>query len=206
MRILVHVQAYGDAAKVPKLVARHSGRIRQQISVRERDEVERLEAEYADVAARLGKLETELAEKQAELRKIKAKTAKDKAKAAIVKLQGQRDKAAAKIAERDEKVAESRRRAEDDRRDVDATGQELGALYGDADELLKHARVVDIAEIEENEFNLNIPRYVDTFEPELRIEVDVALCALSAAENSLRDAETELRSLLKKAGYTELPC
>ena len=27
MRILVHVQAYGDAAKVPELVARHSGSI-----------------------------------------------------------------------------------------------------------------------------------------------------------------------------------
>ena len=34
------------------------------------------------------------------------------------------------------------------------------------DELIKHARVVELDEIEENEFNLNIPRYVDTFEPE----------------------------------------
>jgi type I restriction enzyme M protein len=206
MRILVHVQAYGDSAKVPVLVARHSGRIRDQINAREHDEVERLEAEYADAATRLARLATELAEKQAELPKITTKTAKDKAEVAIEKLQGQRDKAAAKIAERDEKINEARRRAEDDRRDVEAVGQELGALYGDTDELLKHARVVDIAEIEENEFNLNIPRYVDTFEPEPRVEVGAALSALSLAENSLRDAETELRSLLKKAGYGGLLC
>ena len=54
MRILVHVHAYGDAAKVPELVAQHSGRIREQINAREHDEVERLEAEYADAADAAG--------------------------------------------------------------------------------------------------------------------------------------------------------
>lgn len=203
MRILVHVHAYGDTTKVPALVASHSGLIREQINAREHDEVERLEAEYVDAAARLAKLETELAEKQAELLKITVKTAKGKAEAVIEKLKGQRDKAAAKIAERDEKITEARRRAEDDRHDVQAVGQELGALYGDADELLKHARVVDIAEIEENEFNLNIPRYVDTFEPESRVEVKDALKALRDAQNDLADAEMRLGNLLKAVGYAE---
>ncbi|WP_186027688.1 type I restriction-modification system subunit M [Burkholderia gladioli] len=203
MRILVHVQAYGDSAKVPALVAVHSGLIREQINAREHDEVERLEAEYTDAATRLAKLETELAEKQAELLKITAKTAKGKAETAIDKLRGQRDKAAAKIAERDEKITAARSRAEDDRRDVEAVGQELGALYGDADELLKHARVVNIAEIEENEFNLNIPRYVDTFEPEPRVEVKDALKALRDAQDDLADAEMTLGNLLKAVGYAE---
>jgi len=45
MRILVHYHAYGDAGKVPILVAQHSQRIRAQISQREQEEVERLEAE-----------------------------------------------------------------------------------------------------------------------------------------------------------------
>ncbi|QDW67204.1 type I restriction-modification system subunit M [Luteimonas granuli] len=201
MRILVHMQAYGDAAKVPKLVAKHSKRIREQINMREHEEVERLEVWYADAAARLARLEAELATKQAEFSKIKAKTEKTKAKAAVEKLRGQRDKAAAKIAERDEKIAEARRRAEDDRRDVDATGQELGALYGDPDELLKHARVVGLDEIGENEFNLNIPRYVDTFEPEPRVEVKDALKALRDAQGDLADAEARLGDLLKAIGY-----
>jgi type I restriction enzyme M protein len=201
MRILVHVQAYGDAAKVPEVVARHSGRIREQINAREYDEAERLEAEYGDVATRLAKLETETAEKRAELEKLTAKTAREKAQAALAKLQAQREKPAAKIAERDEKIAECRRRAEDDRHDVEAVGKELSALYGDADELLKHARVVDIAEIEENEFNLNIPRYVDTFEPEPRVAVNDALKALSDAQESLAAAETVLNNMLKGIGY-----
>lgn len=207
MRTLVHVQAYGDAAKVPGLVAKHSQRIREQINAREHDEVERLEAEYADAATRFAKLETQVAQAQADLPKINGKTAKDKAEAALAKIEAQRDKAAAKIVERDEKIAEVRRRAEDDRRDVDEVGTELGALYGDADELLKHARVVGIDEIEENEFNLNIPRYVDTFEPETRVQVVDALSALTTAEDSLRSAERELLSLLGKAGYAQgRPC
>lgn len=203
MRMLVHVHAYGDAAKVPGLVAQHSQRIREQINAREHDEIERLEAQYADHATRLARLETQVAESRAELPKIAGKTARDKAEAALAKLEAQRDKAAAKIAERDEKIAEARRRAEDDRRDIDAVGKELGAIYGDADELLKHARVVGLDEIEENEFNLNIPRYVDTFEPEPRVEVKDALKALRDAQGELASAEARLDALLKAVGYAE---
>lgn len=207
MRMLVHVQAYGDVTKVPGLVAQHSQRIREQINAREHEAVERLEAEYTDMATRLARLETQVAEARAELAKISGKTAQQKAETALAKLETQRDKAAAKIAERDEKIAEVRRRAEDDRKDVEQVGVELGALYGDPDELLKHARVVGIDEVEENEFNLNIPRYVDTFEPEPRVEVLDALNALKTAESSLRSAERELLALLHKAGYTkEQPC
>jgi type I restriction enzyme M protein len=159
--------------------------------------VERLQTEYADAAARLVKLKTELKKKLKE----KQAAPKTAAKAAIEKLKAQTEKARAKIAERDEKIAEARRRAEDDRRDVETVGRELTDLYGDADELLKHARVVGLDEIEENEFNLNIPRYVDTFEPEPRVAVKDALKQLKASEQSLRDAETKLQQLLKVVGY-----
>ena len=168
MRILVHAHAYGDPAKVPDLVARHRLRIGKQIDARETDEVERLEAEYADQADTLTRLEAQLTKDSAALARLAAGAIRDKAKTALAKLQAQRDRTAAKVAERDEKIAEARRRAADDRRDVEAVCAELGAIYGDPDELLKHARVVGIGEIEENEFNLNIPRYVDTFEPEAR--------------------------------------
>lgn len=201
MRMLVHVHAYGDAAKVPGLVAQHSQRIREQINGREHEAIERLEAEYADMATRFARLETQVAEARAELAKISGKTAQQKSETALAKLEAQRNKVAAKIAERDEKIAEVRRRAEDDRKDVEQVGIELGALYGDPDELLKHARVVGIDEIEDNEFNLNIPRYVDTFEPEPRVGVKDALEQLQVSEKSLHDAEVQLHNLLKAAGY-----
>jgi len=131
------------------------------------------------------------------------KQEKTKIASAIVKLEKQREKLAAKLAERDERITESRRRAEDDRKDVGAVGDELVSLYADPDELLKHARVVGLDEIEENEFNLNIPRYVDTFEPEPRVEVKDALKALRDAEAAANAAETDLSRLLRSAGYAD---
>jgi type I restriction enzyme M protein len=203
MRILVHAHAYGEASKVPKLVAKHSLRIREQINTRENDQIERLEAEYADHSTRLAKLDAQVAEGESELGEISTKTSKDKAVAALAKLQAQRDKAAAKIRERDEKIAEARRRAEEDRRDVEQVGSELGMLYGNGEELLKHARVVDLEEIQENEFNLNIPRYVDTFEPEQRIDVKDALKRVRDAESSMRRSQINLDRLLEAIGYAE---
>ena len=80
-------------------------------------------------------------------------------------------------------------------------GEELVALYADPVELLKHARVVDMQEVEENEFNLNVPRYVDTFEPAPRIEVADALQQLDIAEEARVKAETALSTILSEIGY-----
>jgi type I restriction enzyme M protein len=201
--MLVHYHAYGDAEKVPTLIAQHSGRILTQISLREQGEVERLEAEYQDHAERLTKLDTALAGAQAEFALQTTSAGKKAAETILKRLEAQRIKAAAKIAERDERIAETRRRAEDDRQDVIKVGEELIALYADPDELLKHARVVGLNEITENEFNLNIPRYVDTFEPEPKMEVKEALEALYKAESELKVCEAELLTLLEEAGYAE---
>jgi len=201
MRMLVHVHAYGDAAKVPGLVAKHSRRIHDQIDAREHDEVERLTAEYADHAERLAALEPRITEQEAKLARLTAKTERNKAEKAMAQLKGQRERAAAKVSERDERIAEARRRAEDDRQAATQVGAELTALYQDPDELLKHARVVGVDEIEENEFNLNLPRYVDTFEPEPRFSVEDALSGLRDSEGELKRAENDLTGLLKAIGY-----
>jgi type I restriction enzyme M protein len=203
MRMLVHYHAYGDAAKVSGLVAEHSGRIRKQIDLREEDEVGRLQAEYQVHADRLAALDTEIAAARGNRDTTKSKGGRVAADTAIAKLQKPRERVAAKLAERDERIAGVRRRAEDDRRDVAKVGDELVALYGDPDELLKHARVVGLDEIGENEFNLNIPRYVDTFEPEPHVDVEDALIALKAAEDNARGAETQLRALLTSVGYAD---
>lgn len=180
MRMLVHYHAYGEAAKIPGLVEEHAGRIHRQIDARESEETGRIEAEYQLWADKLAALDIERA---------------------TPKVEKQREKLGAKLAERDERIAEARRRAEDDRKDVAAVGEELLALYANPDELLKHSRVVGLDEIEENEFNLHIPRYVDTFEPERRLEVKDALRMLDEADVAAQQAEAALRELLRNAGY-----
>jgi type I restriction enzyme M protein len=129
------------------------------------------------------------------------KAEKKEAETALKKLESQRARPTAKVAERDERIAEARRRANDDRYEVVKAGEELIAFYDNSDELLKHARVVSLDEIMENEFNLNVPRYVDTFEPEPRVEVKDAMEALRKAEDAVESAGRELVSLLGKFGY-----
>src|SRR5262249_49465940 len=106
------------------------------------------------------------------------------------------------IRERDERIAEARRRAEEDRKAVADVGHELGTIYGDAEELLRHARVVGLDEISnENDCNLNIPRYVDTFEPEPRVKVNDAINMLRSANKQLEATEASLLAVLKEARY-----
>jgi type I restriction enzyme M protein len=118
MRMLVHYHAYGNAAKVPGLVAEHSGRIRKQIDLREQDEIGRLEAEYQAHAYKLAALNAELAAARDRESVARMKGEKEKAAAAVAKVEKQREKVATKDSERDERIAEARRRAEEDRQDV----------------------------------------------------------------------------------------
>ncbi len=203
MRILVHYHAYGDATKVPDLVKDQSGRLREEIDARESEETGRISAEYQDHSVLFATVESDLAKMMEGGMSAKTKQAAAKASQAIAKLESQRERLEAKIAERDQRIAEARRRAEDDRNDIAAVGEELVALYADTEELLKHARVVGLDEVEENEYNLNIPRYVDTFEPEPRVEVQDALRALLDAEVAARGAEAELQRLLSEVGYAK---
>jgi type I restriction enzyme M protein len=57
--------------------------------------------------------------------------------------------------------------------------------------------VVDETEIEENEFNLNLPRYVDTFEPEKVVLLNEAVANLRAAENAGKETKKKLDEFLK---------
>jgi type I restriction enzyme M protein len=201
MRTLVHYHAYGEAGRVRGLVEQHASRIRDQIGAREAEETGRIEVEYRQLADKLAALGAELEDARRKQSAARAKQEKAHLVGVIAKLERQREKLDAKLAERDERIAEARRRAEGDRKDVSAVGDELITLYTDPGELLKHARVVGLDEIEENEFNLNIPRYVDTFEPETRMEVTEALKACRNAEASAVEATAALSILLRRAGY-----
>ena len=201
MRILVHYHAYGDATKAPGLVAEHSERIHEEIDRLEEAEVGRIEAEYQPHIDRLASLEAELGEARKKERTAETKPDKATAARAVARLTKQLDKVAEKVAERDERVAETRRNAYDDRKDVSTVGEELVALYANPEELRRHVRVVDREEVEVNEFNLNVPRYVDTFEPEPRTEYSEAIEALRAARKEAAKAEHELTRLLRSIGY-----
>jgi type I restriction enzyme M protein len=76
----------------------------------------------------------------------------------------------------------------------------VGAFQAWKDEE-RFCRVVDMQEIEENGFNLNISRYIDTLEPEKPIDVTVEIEKLWAAEKLRDDATARMNALLKEMGY-----
>ncbi len=64
----------------------------------------------------------------------------------------------------------------------------------------KYARVVPLAEIEQNDWNLNISRYVDTSEEEERIDVAGAVRKLRDLERERAEAEAKDESVSDGAG------
>lgn len=62
----------------------------------------------------------------------------------------------------------------------------------------KYAHLAGIAEIEENDFNLNIPRYVDTFEEEEPIDIDTVEQEIEQLEAELAKVRGKMRKMLKE--------
>ncbi|GEL07091.1 type I restriction-modification system subunit M [Salisediminibacterium halotolerans] len=67
----------------------------------------------------------------------------------------------------------------------------------------KFCRVVDLEEIAENEYNLNIARYIDTTEEEEEIDVQAAVAELKKLEQERDEIETKMYGYLKELGYGE---
>ncbi|PBB06940.1 type I restriction-modification system subunit M [Salimicrobium humidisoli] len=67
----------------------------------------------------------------------------------------------------------------------------------------KYCRVVDIDEIKENEYNLNIARYIDTTEEEEQVDVQKALTDLNSLENERQGIEQRMYGYLKELGFHE---
>ena len=59
-------------------------------------------------------------------------------------------------------------------------------------------------EIEENEYNLNIPRYVDTFEPEKPIDIRKIQDNLNQISKEISEVDKELNQYLKKLGLNDI--
>ncbi len=59
-------------------------------------------------------------------------------------------------------------------------------------------RAQDIDKIVENDFNLNIPRYVDTYEPEPEVDIAAVRQEIVELETELAEAEAELEGYLKE--------
>jgi len=72
--------------------------------------------------------------------------------------------------------------------------------YHDRKEIEKYSHIADIKEIQENDYNLNIPRYVDTFEEEEKIDIKETKQNILKIENELKELKVKMDSYLKELG------
>ena len=72
------------------------------------------------------------------------------------------------------------------------------ALYDQRETVEKEAFLASFEDIEKNDFNLNIPRYVDTFEKEEEIDLNVLLADMKKTDEELEQVQGEFVSLLKE--------
>ena len=64
----------------------------------------------------------------------------------------------------------------------------------------KISHVASFEEIRENDFNLNIPRYVDTFEEEELVDIDEVKQNIASIEAELAQVQAQMKRYLEELG------
>ena len=71
-------------------------------------------------------------------------------------------------------------------------------LYNKRETVDKESFLATFEDIEKNDFNLNIPRYVDNFEKEPDVDIDALLVDMKKTDEEIKQTETEFLSLLSE--------
>jgi type I restriction enzyme M protein len=72
------------------------------------------------------------------------------------------------------------------------------STYRERTENDKYSYTASLTEIAENDYNLNIPRYVNTFEEEEKVNITQVSTALKMVETSMQETDKELIALCKE--------
>ena len=184
LRIVIQLLAWGDLKVARRILPEHKARLYANIQ-------ERLEFEQSEIQIRY---RDEIVERGTVMRKLEDKTL---ANGDRTKLEKRLARLKEDMEKMKQELADAETRARQEREALDRVEAELLAMFADPELRKRYFAIVDQAEIEENEFNLNIPRYVDTFEPEPHIEIEDALSVLGEAQSAENLAERELAKLLK---------
>ena len=76
-------------------------------------------------------------------------------------------------------------------------------LYSQRKTVEKKAYLASFEDIEKNDFNLNIPRYVDNFEKEEEVDLSALLSDMKKTDDELEQVQGEFVSLLKELTSTD---
>jgi len=82
----------------------------------------------------------------------------------------------------------------------DSDIEKIVNTYKKRETIEKYSYLATFDEIKENDFNLNIPRYVDTFEEEAEIDIKATQKEIEELEKQLADVQSKMKGYLKELG------
>ena len=80
----------------------------------------------------------------------------------------------------------------------DAHIDKLISTYRTRSEEAKYSKRIALQEIADNDYNLNIPRYVDTFEAEASIDINAIAAELKALDAQMTETDQRIASFCKE--------
>lgn len=194
LRISTMLESWGDIDKAKTWMADRKFQLNHQIDA---------DLEYA-ISEIEKDAEEEIAIKKEKLNKAKSviQDKKEKGKKPTkgeLKTLDTTQKALDKLlADKAAKITTAQDKAAKQRQAIVDVETELLQMFADPELRKRYFAIVDIDDVEENEFNLNIPRYVDTFEPEEQIDLKTAIMDYQKAIGAENQVEKELNELLNK--------
>jgi type I restriction enzyme M protein len=83
---------------------------------------------------------------------------------------------------------------------TDAHVDKIVEAYAARQNIDRYARVAPLAQVAENDYNLNIPRYVDTFEKEDMVDLEAIAAELQGLEKEMRKTDAVIAGYCKELG------
>ena len=74
------------------------------------------------------------------------------------------------------------------------------SAYKNRSEIEKYSHVASLSEIKDNDYNLNIPRYVDTFEEEEAVDIEATKKEILRLEAELKSVQNKMSEYLAELG------
>jgi type I restriction enzyme M protein len=223
MRVLVPWRAFGELERARALVPQHEARLVAEEEAERDRRMQDIEEAYAPLLKPLPALRTELEQLAAsdhaawkEKSRVdhpffgglagiedrpKLRTATSEAKKAystrLKELKADIKELEQLQSERDEREKDVKEQFDREITHIHEAAADLLRICSNQEEAARYFSIAETPEIEDNEFNLNLPRYVDTFEPEEQISLPVALERLREARNASKKANTDLETCLE---------
>ena len=78
--------------------------------------------------------------------------------------------------------------------------ENIVSTYRERKEIEKYSHCASLQEVKDNDYNLNIPRYVDTFEEEEEIDIKAVMSEIKELEAKRAELDVQIDVYLKELG------